>query len=99
MSYVWRGDESLAELMAAYEAESGLDLNVPAFKVLLRSFLDGKIGGRELAEITEFLEMSEFASAHEATDTIKVALFLLANPDINFPNSREKVANVLRSFG
>lgn len=75
-------------------------LDVAALRVVLSRFLAGELSADELERIAEFYELAEWVMAKPGEgDMVNEAVFLLANPGINLPNTPEKVREILAGLG
>jgi len=75
-------------------------LDVAALRVVLNRFLVGELSSDGLEELAEFYETTEWVVVKpDEAALINDAVFMLANPAINLPNSRQKVRDLLIELG
>jgi len=95
------GTESIYDLRTHHlctHADATLDL--AALRVVLNRFLVGELSSEGLEELAEFYETTEWIVVKpDEAGLINDAVFLLANPAINLPNSRQKVKDMLTDLG
>ncbi|TCV97426.1 hypothetical protein EC912_101438 [Luteibacter rhizovicinus] len=95
--YVILGTETVADLQIAMSRHpAGLFLDMTTLKAILRAYMNGQLSDDSLLQLAEFLEMNEGVSVPSIESrAINDILFSVANPEINFPNTIEKMQSLL----
>lgn len=75
-------------------------LNVAALRVVLTRFLVDELSSEGLEELAEFYETTEWVMMKpDEASLINEVVFVLANPVINLPNTRQKIRGILTELG
>lgn len=98
--YIISGTESAQELRRiAEDRRSTLILSLSSIRSMMSAFLEGRMSAASLEEMAEYLEMNEavFTQPEEAA-RVNHVIFMLANPEINFPTDSQKVRALLEAI-